>query len=116
MENNNKAILQKANAAIAKGDYEGFLSYCTEETEWVFVGEQTLKGKEAVRQYMAEAYKEPPKFVVDNLIAEDDYVIATGTITVQDGAGGGEDYMYCDIWHFKNGKMDKLKAFVIKPH
>ena len=115
MSEHNKRILQKANDAICKGDHEGFLSHCTEDTEWTFVGEQTLRGKEAVRQWMATAYKEPPKFVVANLIAEGDFVTALGTITLKDEQGVEADYAYCDVWRFRDGKMVELKAFVIKP-
>lgn len=46
MSEKNKATLEKANAAIAEGDHEGFLSFCTDDTEWTFVGDKTLKGKE----------------------------------------------------------------------
>ena len=115
MSEHNKRILQKANDAISKGDHEGFLSHCTEDTEWTFVGEQTLRGKEAVRQWMATAYKEPPKFVVANLIAEGDFVTALGTITLKDEQGVEADHAYCDVWRFQDGKMVELKAFVIKP-
>ncbi len=38
MMENNKVILEKANAAIYLGDHEGFLAYCTDDTEWTFVG------------------------------------------------------------------------------
>lgn len=115
MIENNKAILEKANAAIAKGDNEGFLSHCTEDTEWVFVGDKTLKGKEAVRQWMATAYAEPPQFMVENLIAEGDFVTATGKISMKDETGEMASYLYCDVWRFYNGKMAALRAFVIKP-
>lgn len=73
-----KAILEKANAAIEKGDYDGFLAHCTEDTEWTFVGDRTLSGKRAVREWMATAYTEPPKFDVHHLIAEGDIVTARG--------------------------------------
>ena len=69
MSEKNKAILKQANAAVVKGDHEGFLSRCTDDVTWIFVGDKTLKGKEAVRQYMKSTYIEPPKFVVDQLIA-----------------------------------------------
>lgn len=36
---NSKEILQKANSLITKGDYEGFLSFCIEDTKWTFVGD-----------------------------------------------------------------------------
>lgn len=53
MSEKNKAILEKGNAAIAEGNNKGFLSLCADDTEWMFVGDKTLKGKEAVRQWMA---------------------------------------------------------------
>jgi uncharacterized protein len=68
MADNNKEILQKANALITEGDHEGFLAFCTEDTLWTFVGDKTLQGKEAVRQWMATTYIEPPRFTVENLI------------------------------------------------
>lgn len=114
MSENNKAILEKANAAIAEGNNEGFLSFCTDDTEWTYVGDKTLKGKDAVRQYMATSYVEPPKFTVDNLIAEGDFVTALGDITMKDEGGKMVHHSYCDVWRFRDGKMVELRAFVIK--
>ena len=79
MVENNKAILEKANAAITDGDNERFLSLCTEDTDWTFIGDKTLRGKDAVRQWMAKTYLETPKFIVENLIAEGDFVTAKWT-------------------------------------
>ncbi len=114
MSNNNKATLEAANAANAAGNYERFLSFCTDDTKWTFVGDKTLNGKEAVRQYMAETYIEPPKFTVANLIAEGDFVTAVGDITLKEADGKANHYSYCDVWRFHGGKMVELKAFVIK--
>lgn len=114
MTENNKQRLEKANALVANGDHEGFLSYCTEDTEWTFMGDQVLKGKEAVRQYMAKAYKEPPVFKVENLIAEGDYVTAIGKISLKNERGELVHYDYCDVWQFREGKMANLKAFVME--
>jgi ketosteroid isomerase-like protein len=52
MSDTHKEVLTKANECITQGDYEGFLAFCTEDTEWTFVGDRTLKGKEAVRRYI----------------------------------------------------------------
>jgi len=114
MNLNNKATLEKANEAITKGDNEGFLSFCTDDTEWIFVGDMTLRGKEAVRQYMATAYMEAPKFIVENLIAEGEFVTAIGKISMKNEDGKMIDYLYCDVWRFRDGKMAELKAFVIE--
>ena len=111
---NNKAILEKANAAITEGNYEEFLSFCTDDTKWTFVGEQILRGKQTVREYMAKAYVEPPKFMVESLIAEDEFITALGKINLRDEDGKTIEYAYCDVWRFHNGKMAELKAFVIE--
>lgn len=110
----NKSILQKANAAITKGDNEAFLSYCTEDIKWEFIGDKTLQGKEAIRQYMAIAYVEPPVFNVENLIAEGEFLTAVGKISMKNEQGRMVDYSYCDVWRFRDGKMAELKAFVIE--
>ena len=57
---------------------------------------------------------EPPKFMVENLIAEGEFVTALGTISMKDEDGKMVDYSYCDVWRFRDGKMIELKAFVIK--
>ena len=114
MVGSNKAILNKANEAIAKGDNEGFLKFCTDDTQWTFVGDKTLRGKEAVRQWMATTYIEPPKFDIRNLVAENDFVTAIGNITMPDENGKAVHYSYCDIWRFRDGKMAELMAFVIE--
>ena len=114
MPETNKAILEKANAAITQGDHERFLSFCTDDIEWTFIGDKTLLGKDAIRQYITFTYKEPPKFVVTQLIEEDDFLTALGDITLKDEKGKEISYKYCDVWRFSNGKMAELKAFVIK--
>jgi uncharacterized protein len=114
MSEKNKAILEEANTFVAEGNYEGFLSFCADDTEWTFVGEQTLKGKEAVRQYMAKAYIEPPKFTTDNTIAEGEFLTVLGDITLTDEDGKAVHHSYCDVWRFRSGKIIELKAFVIK--
>jgi uncharacterized protein len=114
MSEENKAILLKGNAAIAEGNNEGFLVFCADDTEWTFVGDKTLKGKEAVRQWMATAYIETPEFTVAHLIAEGDFLTAVGDITTKDGNGQSANYSYCDVWRFRDGKIVELKAFVIK--
>jgi ketosteroid isomerase-like protein len=114
MSEQNKKVLLEANACVTRGDYEGFLPFCTDDTQWTFVGEQTLQGREAVRVYMKAQYLEPPLVTVENLIAEGDYVTAIGQISMKDENGKMSHYAYCDVWRFREGKMAELKAFVIE--
>lgn len=114
MSERNKAILEAANAAITDGNYEGFLAFCAEDTEWTFVGGQTLKGKAAVREWMAATYKEPPKFAVTRMLVDGDFVVALGDITTQNDDGTKTPASYCDVWRFQAGKIVELRAFVIE--
>ncbi len=114
MSEKHKSILLKANAAIAEGDYEGFLAFCTEDTVWNFVGDEVLEGKDAVREWMEDTYFAPPKIEVDTLIAEGEYLTAIGTVTIKDEDGTDTDYAYCDVWRFRGDKLFELKAFVIE--
>ena len=113
MSSQHKSSLRQANAAMTRGDIEGFLAYCTDDIQWTTVGESTLDGKEAVRQWMAGAYAEPPVFSVDHLIAEEDFVIALGSIIGTAADGTETRQAYSDVWRFHDGKMAELRAFVI---
>lgn len=106
-------VLENANVAIAAGNYEEFLRFCTEDTEWTFVGDRRLIGKGAVRQWMATTYREPPRFKVDIMIAEDDFVAALGEIALKDDEGKTAHHAFCDVWRFRDGRMAELRAFVV---
>lgn len=114
MSDTHKATLQNANALIIKGDIEGFLAFCTEDIILTTVGEGTLNGKVAVREWMASAYADPPVFSVETLVAESDYVTALGTIDSKSADGRRVQNRYCDVWRFRDGQMAELNAFVIE--
>jgi len=111
----NKTVLQTANEAIRAGDHKAFLALCTDDIVWTAVGERVLRGKNAVREWMKDAYAEPPHFEVAGLIAEDDRVVATGRIDIRGDRGETITHDYCDVWRFRDGKMAELRAFVIAP-
>jgi len=111
---NNTKILLDANQLVREGRYEEYLSYLTEDSKWVFVGERTLLGKEAVRQYIKEFYLAPPIFDMERSIEEGDFVTATGNISLKNEDGSYSHYSYCDIWRFDKGKLAEVTAYVIE--
>jgi uncharacterized protein len=110
----NKAIVEKVNAAFAEGSVEGFLLVCVDDVTWTMVGDTTVKGKDAIRQWMASMDMEPPQFTVANVIAEGDFVTAHGDMTMKDKDGKVVPYAYCDIYRFRGDKIVELRAFVMK--
>jgi len=115
MSETHKQALQTANAAISRGDHEAFLKHCTDDTQWHFIGDRTLSGKDMVRQWMAETYREPPAFKVNHLISEGDWLTALGDISLKDDEGNEVCYAYCDVWRFEGDKLAELRAFLIRP-
>jgi ketosteroid isomerase-like protein len=115
MSQENKAIVEKVNASFTEGNMEGFLAFCAEDLQWTMVGEKSVNGKAAVREWMKSmGDMEPPKFTVDDLIAEGDIVVATGDMTMKDKDGNPGSYGYCDVYRFSDGKISELRSFVVK--
>ena len=114
MSAKNKEIVEKVNASFAEGGVEGFLSQCADDVVWTMVGNKTTRGKNAIRDWMASMAIEPPKFTVDNIIADGDFVTAYGDMTMKDKDGKTVPYAYCDIYRFRDGKIVELNSFVIK--
>jgi uncharacterized protein len=114
MSEKNKQIIGKVNAAFAEGSTEGFLSFCAEDIEWTMAGHKPVKGKEAIRKWMGSMdLPEPPKFTVATVIAEGDFVMAHGDMTMKDQAGKTVPYSYCDIYRFRGDKIVELISFVV---
>lgn len=115
MSANNKSVLEQANAAVLRGDHEGFLAFCTDDTLWTFVGDRVLRGKDDVRRWMAEAYSQgPPELTAEHLMAQGEYLTAVGVVTTRGEEGKKERFAYCDVWRLRDGKLAELRAFVIK--
>jgi ketosteroid isomerase-like protein len=114
MSAKNKEIVNKVNESFAEGSIEGFLSFCTDDLVWTMIGKKSVRGKNAVREWLASMDVEPPKFTVDNVIAEGDFVTAYGDMTLKEKDGRTAPYAYCDIYRFRNGKITELNSFVIK--
>ena len=114
MSATNREIVEEVNASFAEGGVEGFLSHCAEDVVWTIVGEKTVTGKNTIREWMASMNMEPPKFTVNNIIAEGDFATAHGDMTMKDKDGKTVPYSYCDIYHFSDGKIVELTSFVVK--
>jgi uncharacterized protein len=111
---NHKETVNKVNAAFAANELEEFLSQCTDNVVWTIVGDRTVEGKAAIREWMGPMTKEPPKFSVQQLIGDGDFVTGYGDMTMQEDDGTVGDYSYCDVFRFQGDKVAELKSFVIK--
>jgi uncharacterized protein len=115
MSTTNKEIVRRIDAAFGDNNLEGFLAFCHDNIVWHMVGDRTVKGKDAIRQWMGSMMgKEPPQFAARTVVAEGDHVMSQGHMTMKDESGAPAQYEYCDIYRFSSGKVADLSSFVIK--
>ena len=109
----NKDIIVEVNDALARNDAETFLRHCADDFSWTMVGEPPVRGKKAVREWLATMPADPPKFSVDALAADGDMVVAQGRMTMKQDTGVAS-YAFCDVWRFRGNQIAELNAFVIQ--
>ena len=109
-----KAIVERINAGFAENNLEKVLSFCTEDFVWTMVGDTTVRGKDAIREWMASMNPEPPRFTIQRVVAEGDTVITQGDMVMTDGKNGKpHSYSFCDIYRFEGDRVAELTAFVV---
>jgi ketosteroid isomerase-like protein len=119
MSETNKEIVEKANAYLAEGKTEEFLLLLAEDIVWTLLAETptTIKGRKGIGEFMASTSgdgSQPPKFTVNELVAERDFVVANGDMTMTTKAGEIVPYAYCDIYRFQDGEIVELRTFINK--
>ena len=115
MAENRKEIIQRINEAFAENDLEKVLSFCTDDFIWTMVGDTTVRGKDAIRKWMASMDPQPPQFTIKQTIAEGDAVITRGDMLMPEKKNGPSiPYAFCDIYRFAGDQVVELTAFVIR--
>jgi ketosteroid isomerase-like protein len=107
----NQEIFLKANKALAEGNYDEFITHCTEDIKWKKVGKSTFKGKGELLGYISSAY-DGLTFTTENYIKENDFIVEFGQIVFEKN-GESKKSSYCDIWRFKDGSISQVTSFVI---
>jgi ketosteroid isomerase-like protein len=115
MAANRKEIVQRINEAFAENDFDKVLSFCADDITWTMVGDTTVRGKDAIRKWMASMDPQPPQLRIQQTIAEGDSVVSRGDMTMQERKDGPSiPYTFCDIYRFAGDKVVELTAFMIR--
>lgn len=115
MSQENKRIVDEINKAFAEGNIDGFLEHCAADVVWRMEGDQSFSGVAAIRTFGSQMEgSSPPKFTVENVIAEGDSVVCYGEMTMEGEADWAGKYSYCDVYTFANGKVTELRSFPVK--
>ncbi|MFD0764463.1 nuclear transport factor 2 family protein [Mucilaginibacter lutimaris] len=107
----NQDIFLMANNALAEGNYDEFITYCTDDVKWENVGKSTFNGKVELLRYISSAY-EGITFTTENSVKENDIIIELGQLVIENNGKPIKSH-YCDVWKFKQGWISEVRSFVI---
>lgn len=106
--------IKAVDAAFAAGDTEAFLDKCSDDIVWDMVGEKVIKGKEDIRDFMSMCKDMSPTFTYHAIFGDDENVSSTGHMKMKDADGKENEYEFCDLYKFADGRISEMRSFVVK--
>ena len=111
-------LMREISAAFNSRDVERIVSHFAEDAVFCLargpepVG-RTLRGKAAIRQALADRFKQIPDMRWDgqDYILAGDRGVSLWTVRGKGGDGEALNYQGCDIYRFANGKIVEKNTF-----
>ncbi|MBS1650703.1 MAG: nuclear transport factor 2 family protein [Bacteroidetes bacterium] len=109
-----KQIVEKYMDGFRTTDHEKILSCLTDDVIWELPGYYLHNGKtefdKAIENPNADGH---PDIKVIRLVEEGNIVIAEGIVKAKMKDGKKLDAVFCDVFHFTNGKISKLTSYLM---
>lgn len=115
-ENNisNKAVVETYMDGFNESDHAKILSCLTDDVVWEMPGFFYLEGKEQFdKEIENDAFEGRPTITIIMMVEEGDIVVAEGAVKCKMKNGGLLDALFCDVFHFENGKIRKLTSYLM---
>jgi uncharacterized protein len=108
-----KKIVELYMEGFRQGDHEVILSCLTDDVTWDIPGHVYLQGKEKFEKEIEnDAFVGLPDITIIRLVEENDIVVAEGTVQSKMKDGGRLDAVFCDVFHFREGKIKQLTSYL----
>ena len=109
----NKKVVETYIDGFNKSDHAQILSCLTDDVIWEMPGLFYLEGKKAFDgEIENDAFTGRPEVVVIRMVEEGNIVVAEGSVKSRFENGDLLDAMFCDLFHFENGKIKSLYVFL----
>ena len=111
----NKKVVETFMEGFNTGDNAKILSCLADDVIWELVGSFYLKDKDQFeKEINNEAADGNPIITISQLVEEGNVVVAEGAVKGKLKNGGFMDALFCEIFHFDNGKVKKLTTYHIE--
>ena len=110
----NKEVVEKYMEGFNASDHEKILSCLTDDVTWDMPGFFHLEGKEQFdKEIENDAFEGRPVITIIRFIEEDNIVVAEGAVKSKMKNGGILDAVFCDVFHFENGRIKLLTSYLM---
>jgi ketosteroid isomerase-like protein len=111
---NQKQTVEKYMDGFRSTDHAKILSCLTDDVIWEMPGFFYHEGKNAFDKEIENPNADGhPDISITRLVEEGNIVIAEGTVKAKMKDGNKLDAVFCDVFHFTNGKISKLTTYLM---
>ena len=111
---NQKQTVEKYIDGFRSTDHAKILSCLTDDVVWEMPGFFYHEGIAAFDKEIENPNADGhPDISITRLVEEGNIVIAEGTVKAKMKDGNKIDAVFCDVFHFTNGKISKLTTYLM---
>lgn len=111
----NKQTVDQYMEGFRRSDHAMVLDCLTDDVEWVLPGAFHHHGREAFdKEIENEAFTGSPVITVDQMVEENDVVVAIGSVRAQRRDGATLDLAMCDVFEMRGGKIRRLTSYLMQ--
>lgn len=110
----NKQVIETYMDGFRNSDHDKVLSCLTDDVVWDMPGFFHKEGKfEFDSEIENENFVGSPEITIIRMVEEENIVIAEGEVKGKIKNGGILDAVFCDVFHFKDGKISQLTTYLM---
>lgn len=107
---NKEEFIRKFNEAFSINDLNFILDQMSEEIEWIFIGEKTMKGRKAVVEFMEPMKNiETLEMELHQVIIQDGTAAANGQMKIKEPTGEIKSFGFADFYEFSEEETPKIR-------
>lgn len=110
-------FIKTFNEAFSRNDLDFILDNMTNDVEWNFIGEKTMKGKDAVKEFMEPMKNiETLEMELQQIIARDGTAAANGRMKIKELTGEIKSFGFADFYELEgstNPKIKRMTSYVV---
>ncbi|HZA26478.1 MAG TPA: nuclear transport factor 2 family protein [Actinomycetota bacterium] len=113
-EHPNVALVREGFEAFASNDTDWIAKHVADDVVWNIGGRSKLAGSYKGKQEITEVFERQAavmansKIETHDIVGNDRHVIAIGTATAQDPAGGSVEWRWANVFHVRDGKITEV--------